>query len=258
MPSFQEILKKICGFLLHKFPLIDALTLLMLFAERAQNERTPPINPKLVYTYLIACIACGVLLSANMKSKAVCLVYAGQMLYFAVNFYTNPKWDYPHWQRLTLSVRQLTLSVRQVGVLGTYVMLGYLLDGQRSRTLRRLGEVMLGAYLLGQVYLINSVPQYRAAFLSHVLGGDAMRYLVALTLAACALSFFSGFFLRDMALCAAVTLLLVVTFVDLDLGYWVSVRVHLWSQLRQVQNSACVVVGLLYIFCTMDNRIKTD
>ena len=61
---------------------------------------TPPINPRLVYVYLIACIGCGVLLSGGFKQKAACLVYAGQMLYFAVNFYTNPKWDYPQWQRV--------------------------------------------------------------------------------------------------------------------------------------------------------------
>ncbi|XP_076471105.1 transmembrane protein 101-like [Babylonia areolata] len=251
MAPFQQTLKKICGFLLYKFPLIDALTLLMLFAERAQNERVPPINPKLVYVYLVACIGCGVLLSAGFKQKAACLVYAGQTLYFAINFYTNPKWDYPEWQKIMM-------STRQIGVLGTYVMFAFLLDRQRSHQLRRIGEVCLGLYLMGLVYLINSVPEYRAAFVTHILGGDYMRYLVAVTLAGCALSFFSGFFLRDMGLCAAVTLLLVASFVDLDLGYWVSSGVHLWNQLRQVQNSACAVVGLLFIFCTMDNRLKVD
>ena len=62
---------------------------------------TPPLNPKLVYVYLIASIGCGVLLSAGFKRKAACLIYAGQMMYFAVNFYTNPKWDYPQWQRIS-------------------------------------------------------------------------------------------------------------------------------------------------------------
>lgn len=60
----------------------------------------PPIHPKLVYAYLIACIACALLLSSNIKQKAACLMYAGQTLYFAVNFHNNPKWQYSEWQRV--------------------------------------------------------------------------------------------------------------------------------------------------------------
>ena len=38
MATLQDVSKRVCVFLLYKFPLADALSLLMLFAERAQNE----------------------------------------------------------------------------------------------------------------------------------------------------------------------------------------------------------------------------
>ncbi|KAK7480415.1 hypothetical protein BaRGS_00028334, partial [Batillaria attramentaria] len=235
----------------HRHALADALSLLMLFAERAQSESVPPINPKLVYIYLISCIGCGLLLSTHIKQKEACLVYAGQMLYFAVNFYTNPQWNYPQWQRIMMSLRQF-------GCLGVYVMLAYVIDNKRSIQLRRIGEICLGLFLMSYVYLLNSVIQYKEAFYMHMLGGDGMRYLVALTLAGCALSFFSGFFLRDMSICAAATLLLTTLSVDLDLSYWMSKNVHQWNQIRQLMNNGCAIVGLFMLFTTVDNRIKVD
>ena len=150
------------------------------------------------------------------------------------------------------------MSLRQIGVLGIYVMLAYVIENKRSNQLRRIGEVSLGIYLMSYVYLINNVSQYRNAFFAHMLGGDYMRYLIAITLAGCALSFFSGFFLRDMSLCAAVTLALTVGFVDLDLKYWMSLGIHQWSQIRQILNSTCTVVGFLFLFFTMDNRLKAE
>ena len=150
------------------------------------------------------------------------------------------------------------MSLRQIGVLGIYVMLAYVVENKRSNQLRRIGEVALGIYLMSYVYLMNNVPQYKSAFFAHMFGGDYMRYLIAVTLAGCALSFFSGFFLRDMALCAAVTLALTTGFVDLDLEYWMSLGVHQWNQIRQILNSACAVIGFLFLFFTMDNRLKGD
>ena len=150
------------------------------------------------------------------------------------------------------------MSMKQVGVLGIYIMLAYILDNKRSPQLRRIGEICLGMYLMSTVFALNNVTQYKSAFVGHVLGGDYMRYMVVITLAGCALSFFSGYFLRDMSICAAVTLLLVTGFVDARFGYWVGLRVHLWNQIRQVMNNGCAVVGLLFIFCNVDNRLKAD
>ncbi|KAK7098878.1 transmembrane protein 101-like [Littorina saxatilis] len=251
MASLGNFPMRACAFLLYKFPLVDALSLLMLFGERAQKESNPPIHPKLVYAYVIACIGCGVLLSSGIKQKAACLMYAGQMLYFAVNFYTNPKWQYTEWQRTML-------SLRQIGVLGTYVMLAYIVDKKRSTQLLRIGQIALGIFLMATVFLINSVPQYREAFSAHMMGGDYMRYLIAVTLAGCALSFFSGYFLHDMSMCAAVTLLLTTAFVDCDLPYWRNLGVHQWGQIRQILNSACAILGLFYLSFSVDNQLKAD
>ena len=160
---------------------------------------------------------------------------------------------------LTLSpVLQVMLSVRQVGVLGVYLTLAHVLAERRWGSLRRLGEVCLGLGLLGQVYLLNATPHYTTAFLALTLGGHWLRYLLALSLVACALSFFSGHFQRDMALCAAATLALTTASVDLHLHYWAGMGVHRWSVIRQVLNGSCTIVGLLFLSFTVDNKLKAQ
>lgn len=74
-------------------------------------KSVPPVNPKLVYVYLIVCIGCGVTMSGKFKLHFACLLYSGQLLLFAINVYTNPAWEYPHWQRVIFAFKMLLPSI---------------------------------------------------------------------------------------------------------------------------------------------------
>lgn len=153
---------------------------------------------------------------------------------------------------------QVLVACRQIGCMGIYIMLGSMMSKNRSEWLCRIGEGCLGLYLLSYVYLINSVPEYKNGFHVHMFGGDYMRFLIALTLAACGLSFFCGTYLRDMSICTAITLILTTVFVDLDISFWMSQGVHQWIQIRQVMNCAGIVVGFLMLWTSVDNRLKIE
>lgn len=111
---------------------------------------------------------------------------------------------------------------------------------------------------MAYVYLINSISQYKFGFNTHMPGGDYMRYIVVLILAGCALSFFSGYFQRDMSLCAAIALSLTTFLVDSDIWYWERQGFQKWIQIRQIINSTCAVVGFFLLFLTVDNRVKIN
>ncbi|GFS12431.1 transmembrane protein 101-like [Elysia marginata] len=251
MASAKKTLCRILETALYKYPLINALTLLMLFAERASNESEPPIHPKIVYANLLGFLACGLLLSSHVKQKEAALVFCGQLIYFAYNFYNNNKLHYKEWLRTQM-------CVRQIGCVGVYLMFASILDKKKSSHIRRTAEIVLGLYLFAYVYLINNTKEVRNATLSHILAGDWGRYMFTVVLAACALSFFSGYFLRDMSLCAAVTIVLLTVLVDCDFSYWSRKGVHFWNQARMVGDNLCVCTGLFYAFFHIDNRVKMD
>ncbi|GFN96270.1 transmembrane protein 101-like [Plakobranchus ocellatus] len=251
MASPRKIVCKVLETVLHKYPLINALTLLMLFAERASTESEPPIHPKIVYVNLLGFLACGILMSAKVKRKEAALVFCGQLIYFAYNFYNNNKLHYKEWLRLQMCVRQF-------GCVGVYVMFASIVDQKKSTHLRRIAEIVLGIYLFAYLYLINNTKEVRTGVISHVLLGDWGRYAFTVVLASCALSYFSGYFLRDMSLCAAVAIVFLTVLVDCHFSYWSRKGVHFWNQARMVGDNLCVCTGLFYAFFHIDNRVKMD
>ncbi|GFR78392.1 transmembrane protein 101-like [Elysia marginata] len=152
MASAKKTLCRILETALYKYPLINALTLLMLFAERASNESEPPIHPKIVYANLLGFLACGLLLSSHVKQKEAALVFCGQLIYFAYNFYNNNKLHYKEWLRTQM-------CVRQIGCVGVYLMFASILDKKKSSHIRRTAEIVLGLYLFAYVYLINNTKE---------------------------------------------------------------------------------------------------
>ncbi|XP_059150849.1 transmembrane protein 101-like [Physella acuta] len=251
MASKRKIAIKAVEFFLHKYPIVNALTLLMLFAERAANESAPPINHRIIYANLIGFLGCALLMSSNIQRKAAALFFCGQLGYFTYVFYSNKKLNYKEWLRLQV-------CTRQVGCIGIYLLFAYVIDRRKSVPLRRFAEIIMGLYLFAFTYLINNVHEVRSGVLSHMIGGEWGRYVVTVLIAACALSFFSGYFLRDMSLCAAVVIAFMVCTVDSDVDYWSRKGVHYWNQIRMIADSLCVCVGLIYAFFHLENRVKMD
>ncbi|XP_005108336.2 transmembrane protein 101 [Aplysia californica] len=251
MANNKKIVCKILEFILHKYPLVNALTLLLLFAERAATNTDTPIHPRIVYANLLGFLGCALFMSSHIKRKEAALVFCGQLIYFAYNFYNNNKLHYKEW------LRQEMCS-RQVGCIGVYLLFAHIIDHKKSNLLRRLGEILLGIFMFAYVYLLNDSREIRRAFLSHMVGDDWARYVVAMVIAACALCFLSGYFVRDMALCAAVTIATLTLVIDCDFTYWSLKGVQFWNQGRMVADNLCICTGLLYAFFHVDNRVKMD
>ena len=60
----------------------------------------PPIPPNVIYVNVGAFLLCGFLLSAKVRKKEIALMYAGQLLYFSYNMYSNQSLGYTNWQRV--------------------------------------------------------------------------------------------------------------------------------------------------------------
>ncbi|XP_069131678.1 transmembrane protein 101-like [Argopecten irradians] len=241
--------KAVPEFLLARFPFINALSLLMLLAERAQHETKPPLHPGLIYANIAVFLMCGFLMSGKVMRKELSLVCAGQMVFFAFNMYTNTQLHYSQWQRIRMGIRHL-------GCAGMFVLYSYLQD--RTSSTRRLGEITIGLYLLGLTYILNNSNEDRSAFLSHIVGGDWSRYFFTLIVACAALSFFSGYFLRDMSISIVILLTLYTVFVDCDFTFWVGKRgMHHWNQVRIVMDDIFLIIGFTMVTLRFDNVIKT-
>ncbi|XP_046552430.1 transmembrane protein 101-like [Haliotis rubra] len=253
MATVNTWVARVADFLLGKVPFINALSFLMLLAERAKSESVPPLPPQLIYAHMGVFLICGFLMSAHMAKKEASLVYAGQLIFFSYNFYTNKKLNYGQWQRLQM-------AVRQVGCVGIYVLVAFIHTKKenRSEPLRRVGEIILGIYLFAYAYILNSSSEYKRGFLHHFLDSDWLRYFITLAIVACALCFLSGYFIRDMSVCAVVMLILVTVVMDLDFDYWTRRGVHFWNQARLLLDSLTAVTGFALFSRVFENRIKTE
>lgn len=236
--------------ILARFPFISAFTLLMILAER--DEKYPPIPPRLIYSHIAIFLAVGFLMSAKVKRKELSLVYAGQLLYFAYNTYTNQNLRYTEPQRIRM-------SVRLIGCAGIYVLFSYFQEQVKSRQLRKLGETLVGIFLIAYVYIINNTYEDKRAFLMHIPGGNWIRYFITLALACGAISFFSGYFLRDVSISLAIVFAILTVAVDCDIQYWVNKRgMFYWNQVRVIADDLCIIIGFCLLMTRGDNKIKVD
>lgn len=73
--------------------------------------RYPPIPPRLIYTHIAIFLAVGFLMSSRLKRKELSLVYAGQLLYFAYNTYSNQSLRYTEPQRVSNTYMYMYMKV---------------------------------------------------------------------------------------------------------------------------------------------------
>ena len=147
--------------------------------------------------------------------------------------------------------------MRHLGCGGVFVLYSFLLDTKRPVPIRKLGEIIMGLFLLGYCYVLNTSPEDKRAFVSHILGGDYSRYLFTLVMACAAISFFSGYFIRDVSLSVILCLTISTIFIDLDFTYWVETKGMLfWNQFRIICDDVCLILGFALFYVKFCNRIK--
>ena len=154
---------------------------------------------------------------------------------------------------------QIRIASRHVGCVGIFLLFSSVFENLPSKQLQKLGETVVGVFLMAFVYILNNIPEDRQAFLSHVPGGDWSRYFFTLVLTAGAISFFSGHFLRDMSISVIITFGILTILVDCDIHFWVETKGMLfWNQVRLIIDDLCILLGFSMIVVRIDNRIKVE
>lgn len=231
---------KFCLFILARFPFINALTLLMLLGERAAHESYPPLNPKVIYLHLGLFVVCGALMSAFYQAKSMALIYAGQLLYFSYNAYTNTAMG-QDWLRVLIASRHFACA-------GVYLGIAYLTDQASGKQLRHISYAVLGAYSLSIIMTLNDNQEAYLAFTRHFPLADVTYFLMMVILGVCAVALFSGptRFLCRAFFVLSLLLILMSFFIDCRLSYWTNwKKVHYWNVIRLIADQICIVLGLV-------------
>ncbi|KAL3842240.1 hypothetical protein ACJMK2_020276 [Sinanodonta woodiana] len=248
--------EKLLSLLLTKVPYVSAVTLLMLLAERAKNETYPPLHPKLIYVNLGLYIFVGILMSMKVKVKEACLLYVGQLLFMIYNVNINSKMNY-------LLKDRYRISLRCFGCMGIFILYAYLQNikngtSKKNTILRRIGELVIGFYLVLSAYYINESSEDKRAIQYLFVGHDWTRYFLTLIYATSGICFLSGYFLKDISISLIFLLLLYTGFVDLRIDYWKSRGILFWDQIRLIADHVTLIIGFLYLSLKYDNEIKVD
>lgn len=154
---------------------------------------------------------------------------------------------------------QIRMASRHIGCIGIFLLFSSIFENLPSKQLQKLGETVIGLFLMAFVYILNDSVEDKKAFLYHVPGGDWSRYFFTLVLAAGAISFFSGHFLRDMSISVIVMFGILTILIDCDINYWVEGnRMLFWNQVRIIIDDLCILLGFAMIVVRIDNRVKVE
>ncbi|CAI9741072.1 Hypothetical predicted protein [Octopus vulgaris] len=231
---------KVCFFILSRFPFLNAITLLMLLGELAVHESYPPINPKVIYIHLGLFLVCGALMSGFSGGKSIPLIYAGQLMYFAYNSYSNSNMD-RDWLRTLICARHFACA-------GVYIGLAYLFDKNSGKQLQQISYSVLGIYCLTLIVALNNNTELYQAFIYHFPVSDVSHVVMNILLGLCSVSLFSGV---KQVQCKtfftlAILMALISLFIDSRLSYWTEYKkVHFWNQIRLICDQICITIGFI-------------
>jgi hypothetical protein len=151
----------------------------------------------------------------------------------------------------------MRMAIRHVGCAGIFVLFSYFCEEIKSKQLRKTGETVVGIFLMAYLYIINNSYEDKQTFLMHIPGGDWSRYFITLVLACGAISFFSGYFLRDVSMSLAIVMAILTIVIDCDIRHWVDKRGMLyWNQVRVITDDLCIILGFCLFITKGDNKVK--
>ncbi len=145
------------------------------------------------------------------------------------------------------------MSTRLLGVAGMIMLYAFFtMPKPRSPQIRRIGETLVGLYLMCLTYTLVESPEDRKAFMDVVPGGESSLYVMATLLACCALCYLPGLFVHDVSQALILLLPLYTLFIDCNFHYWTKRRgMDYWNQVRLVADNMCVALGtIMYVSCT--------
>ncbi|XP_038635231.1 transmembrane protein 101 isoform X1 [Scyliorhinus canicula] len=226
-----KLLMRFGAIILTRFPFWNCFSMLMLFAERADQRRKPDIPVPYLYFDMGAAVICASFMSFGVKRRWFALGAALQLAVSTYASYIGEQVHYGDW----LKVRMYS---RTIAVIGGFLILAsgsgeVYRQKPRTRSLQTTGQVFLGINLICVAYSLQHSKEDRLAYLNHIIGGEVMLQLLFVLYAVLALSFLSGYCVRTAAQILSVLMPLVVLFIDGNVGYWHhSRRIEFWNQMK--------------------------
>uniref|UniRef100_UPI00398F37D3 transmembrane protein 101 isoform X1 n=2 Tax=Pristiophorus japonicus TaxID=55135 RepID=UPI00398F37D3 len=243
-----KLLMRFGAIILTRFPFWNCFSMLMLFAERADQRRKPDIPVPYLYFDMGAAVICASFMSFGVKRRWFALGAALQLAVSTYAAYIGEQVHYGAW----LKVRMYS---RTIAVIGGFLILAsgageVYRQKPRTRSLQSTGQVFLGINLICVAYSLQHSKEDRLAYLNHIVGGELTLQLLFVLFAVLGLSFLSGYCVRTAAQVLSILMPIVVLFIDGNVGYWhYSRRIEFWNQMKLLgQNVA--IFGAAIILAT--------
>lgn len=250
--GIKTIFRAVVLFLFPRFPFLNALTLLLLLAERATRESEPPFDPKLIYLHLGLFFACALGMGFDAIRRYSALFHAIHLLCFAFMIYMSEALGYRLWVKIRM-------AHRIVGIAGYFILYAYFSGPKpRSKSLKRIGEITVGIYVSIATYVVLQSPEDKEAFLRFVPGAQSSLFIYATFLAAVGLCYIPGQFVYDVTVLLILLLTISTCLIDSQLSYWTDRRgLDYWVQVRLLADNMTILSGaILYLSCSKKKVIE--
>ncbi|XP_002732537.1 transmembrane protein 101-like [Saccoglossus kowalevskii] len=234
-------------FIISRYPYIFAFVLLMLFAERAEQQRSEGYARGYIYSNIAALFVLGTLIIFDWQKHTAYLLCAVQVAIHAFYTHTSPYLHFGEW----LTIRIVT---RNFAVIGGYLMLA---SRELENIPRRFKKPLLfttGRYVYGFFLLCYSYTLFRSkednrAFHKLVPLGNLFSFVMVALTAVGAGSFFSGIRLRTAARVLLVVLIVTTLYFEGNINYWWRQRfVEYWMHIL-ILSESIVAIAVLMLLC---------
>ena len=151
------------------------------------------------------------------------------------------------------------MANRLIGVAGYMLLYAFFASPKpRQPSVRKIGEILVGIYLVAAAYIAVESPEDKTAFLKLVPGAEVSLYIYVMIICACALCYLPGNFVHDVSFALIIAVSMHTAFVDLSLQYWTRKRgMEFWAQTRLIADNCFIILGaMMYMSCTKKKIYK--
>jgi len=144
------------------------------------------------------------------------------------------------------------MSSRLLGVAGTFLLYKYFMSPKtQPRSLRRLGEFVVGVSIMLSTYAVLMIPEDREAFLKLIPFGHVVLFVYGTLLGTVGLCYIPGLFVYDVSVALLILLTATTVGMDMRISYWTQRRgLHYWNQMRLIIDNVTIIAGaLMYLNC---------
>lgn len=147
---------------------------------------------------------------------------------------------------------QIRMLSRDLGVIGTYLIVASRSHEELSRRYRLaklypLGRSLLASYFIVLAFQLNREVTEQKAFMHRIPGGLAVVSLFCIICLISSFMLMSEIKVKTSVGILLVVLLIIIVLVDLDFKYWQRKKVEYWNQVTIVGNDVCMLTMLIML-----------